>query len=55
MLCFALGHFILGRSQVLPSEELQQMVFPNVDYWINRFDKKDRTQEDWVGPKFLNN
>ncbi|KAG2235409.1 hypothetical protein BDF21DRAFT_457790 [Thamnidium elegans] len=29
------------------------MVFPKVDYWIDRFNNKDHVQEDRAGPKSL--
>lgn len=45
--------YFLSRAEVVPSEDLQKMIFPKVDYWINKFKNKDRVQDDKAGPKFL--
>lgn len=45
--------YYLPRAEIVPPQELQSLVFPKVDCWIERFNKKDRVQQDKAGPKFL--
>lgn len=46
------GDYFLGRSSAIPPKRLQEMIFPNVEFWQVKFRTK-QVQEDIAGPNFL--
>ncbi|KAG2204514.1 hypothetical protein INT46_000267 [Mucor plumbeus] len=46
-------NYFLIRSSVIPPMSLQVLVFPDIEYWQDKFKNNDGVQEDIVGPKFL--
>jgi hypothetical protein len=48
------GNFYLARAAIDPPEELQRMVFPDVEFWINAFDQ-EQVGKDIAGPNFFEN
>lgn len=46
--------YFLPRAEVVPPRDLQLMIFPEVEYWLERFNARDNgIQKDKAGPKFL--
>lgn len=44
--------YFLPRAEVIPCKELQFMVFPEIEYWLGRYQRKE-IDEEQTGPKFL--
>lgn len=47
------GNFYLARATIEPPEELQKLIFPEIEYWLGAFAQK-KVQKDIAGPNFLN-
>jgi hypothetical protein len=47
------GNYFLSRAAVVPPKDLQVLVFPDVEFWKEKFDNNDGVQEDIAGPTFL--
>lgn len=46
-------NYFLTRSSVIPPMSLQVLVFPDIEYWQDKFKNNDGVQEDIAGPNFL--
>ncbi|CAO3682377.1 unnamed protein product [Rhizopus microsporus] len=47
------GSYFLSRAVVIPPKHLQVLVFPDIQFWKEKFDNSDGVQEDTSGPNFL--
>jgi len=47
------GSYFIRRNTVEPSLELQKMIFPMADIWLDRLQRLDGCQEDLAGMGFL--
>ncbi|EIE88996.1 hypothetical protein RO3G_13707 [Rhizopus delemar RA 99-880] len=46
------GDYFINRGSIEPSEELRKMVFPWIEYWREKFYRKE-VEDDIAGPNFL--
>ncbi|CEI94485.1 hypothetical protein RMCBS344292_08695 [Rhizopus microsporus] len=47
------GSYFLPRAVVISPKDLQVLIFPDIEFWKEKFDNDDRVQEDIAGPNFL--
>ncbi|CEJ05409.1 hypothetical protein RMCBS344292_19351 [Rhizopus microsporus] len=47
------GSYFLPRAVVISPKDLQVLVFPDIEFWKEKFDNNDGVQEDIAGPNFL--
>lgn len=46
-------NYFLTRTSVIPPMSLQVLIFPDIEYWQDKFKNNDGVQEDIAGPNFL--
>lgn len=46
-------NYFLTQTSVIPPVSLQVLIFPDIEYWQDKFKDNDDVQEDIAGPNFL--